>query len=111
VKLYKPDNLAVGDLVRHILYPVEEWAAVVLEIDGEPDPLTRKSRVLLCWAAVVLEIDGEPDPLTRKSRVLLCMLPGVKNEYFFKYRFRKDKRYKNDKIGWLSINWLRKYSS
>jgi hypothetical protein len=87
VKLYKPDNLAVGDLVRHILYPVEEWAAVVLEIEGEPDPLTRK------------------------SRVLLCMLPGVKNEYFFKYRFRKDKRYKNDKIGWLSINWLRKYSS
>ena len=87
MKLYKPDNLAVGDLVRHILYPVEEWAAVVLEIEGEPDPLTRK------------------------SRVLLCMLPGVKNEYFFKYRFRKDKRYKNDKIGWLSINWLRKYSS
>lgn len=87
MKLFKPDKLSVGDLVRHILYPDSEWAALVLEIDGDPDPLTRK------------------------SRVLVCMLPGVKNKYFFKYRFRKDKRFKNDRIGWIGINWLRKYSS
>ena len=85
MQLFKPDNLAVGDLVRHLLYSSDEWVALVLEIDGDPDPLTRQ------------------------SRVLVYMLPGIKYEGYFRYKYRKDKRYPTDRAGWISINWLRKH--
>jgi len=86
VKVVKPDDLAVADLVRHLLYPTDEWLALVLEIDGDPDPLTRK------------------------SRVLVHMLPGIKYEQYFRFKYRRDERYPTDCAGWISINWLRKAS-
>ena len=86
MKLSKPDKLSPGDLVKHVLYSQDEWIGLVIEIDGNPDPLTRK------------------------GKGLVHMLPGVKYEHYFQFKYRRDKKYNNSRIGWISINWLRKIS-
>lgn len=77
-----PQEIKTGDLVYHLLYG-RSWSALFLEY-GEFEPTGLATPRQMC---------------------LVHMLPGTEYEFFFKKNL---KRYRiTDKMGYVSLNWLR----
>ena len=73
-------NIAIGDLVYHVLYG-KDWVGVVLSFK---DSKTTS------------------DSTNHREMVLVKIVPGTKHETFFKTRVDK----KSNSMGYISMNWL-----
>lgn len=76
-------NLAIGDLVTHVLYG-KEWIGIILGFK----PIENKSN-----------LDS------RNEKTLVQIQPGTKYEGFFKSRVSK-KDSINPNLGYVTTNWL-----
>lgn len=74
-------DLAVGDLVTHVLYG-EEWVGMILGFKEEEN--TKESR---------------------SEKSLIQIQPGTKFEDFFKTKVARQNRL-NDSLGYVTTNWL-----
>jgi len=72
-------DLAVGDLVTHILYG-KEWVGIIVSFKDEGDS-------------------------PRGEKALVQMQPGTRYESFFAKSVSKKDR-KNDSLGYVTSNWL-----
>jgi hypothetical protein len=77
-------DLAVGDLVTHVLYG-KEWVGMILGFKEE---------------------QNDSLPLSaRNEKALVQIQPGTKYEGFFKDRVTSENRI-NDNLGCVTTNWL-----
>jgi len=77
----KNRDLAIGDLVTHILYG-KEWIGVILEFKNDGNRKTLHSK-----------------------KALVQIQPGTKHEGFFRQKVSKENKI-NDNLGYVSSNWL-----
>jgi len=73
-------NIAIGDLVYHVLYG-KDWVGVVLSFKNSKTTSNSKNH---------------------REMALVKIVPGTKHESFFSTRMDK----KTNSMGYISINWL-----
>lgn len=78
----KVKDLAIGDLVTHVLYG-KEWVGMILGFKSDETVVQQ----------------------ARSEKALIQIQPGTKYENFFKTKVAKENRI-NENLGFVTTNWL-----